>query len=95
MKYGFVYILANSRPTLYTGITNNLIRRIYEHKNNLVMGFTSRYLIHKLVYYETLETMEAAIIREKQIKNMSRKDKLNMIFKFNPQLKDLSKEVLK
>ena len=93
-KGGFVYIMANQRPTLYTGVTNNLVRRIYEHKNNLAEGFTSKYKLHKLVYYETLDTIEQAIIREKQIKDMDRADKLNMVKVFNPQLKDLYELIL-
>ena len=94
MKGGFVYIMVNARPTLYTGVTNNLIRRAYEHKNNLIKGFTSKYNLHKLVYYETFDTIEQAIIREKQIKNMDRADKLEMIRKFNPTFKDLYNEIL-
>lgn len=89
-KGGFVYIVANVRRTLYTGATSNLVQRVYQHKNNLVEGFTQKYNLHMLVYYETLETIEQAIIREKQIKDMDRKDKLAMIIKFNPEFKDLS-----
>src|SRR3989344_3071590 len=88
-KQGYVYIMANSRPTLYAGVTSNLIKRVYQHKNNLVEGFTSKYNLHELVYYEVFDTIEQAIIREKQIKDMDRKDKLEMIYKFNPTLKDL------
>ena len=95
MKNGYVYIMANSRPTLYTGVTDNLIERVYTHKNDLTEGFSSKYKLHKLVYYEVLNNIEAAIIREKQIKNMSRIEKLKMIFKRNPNLKDLYFEILK
>jgi len=81
--------MANHRPTLYTGVTNNLIRRVYEHKNNIVAGFTAKYNLHKLVYYEILDTIEQGIIREKQVKDMNREDKLIMIKKVNPTFKDL------
>jgi len=81
--------MANTRPTLYTGVTNNLVRRVYEHQHNLVKGFTAKYNLHMLVYYEYLDTIEQAIIREKQIKDMDRKDKLEMIQRFNPTFKDL------
>ncbi len=86
--------MANNRPTLYTGVTNNLIRRVYEHRNNFVSGFSSRYNLHKLVYFEILETIEAAIIREKQIKDMDRVDKINMIMKSNSTLRDLYGQIL-
>jgi len=87
--------MANSRPTLYTGVTDNLIERVYTHKNDFVEGFTSKYKIHKLVYYEVLNNIKSAIIREKQIKNKSRKEKFEMIFKRNPNLKDLYPEIIK
>ncbi len=86
--------MANLRPTLYTGVTSDLIKRIYQHKNNLVQGFTSKYNLHKLVYYEIFDTIEQAIIREKQIKDMDRTDKLKMISNFNPTLKDLYEKIL-
>ena len=94
MKRGFVYIMSNNRPTLYTGVTSNLIKRIYEHRNNLVKGFTSKYNLHSLVYYEVCDTIEQAIIKEKQIKDMDRIDKLEMIRKFNPMFKDLYNVIL-
>ncbi len=94
MKQGFVYIMANDKPVIYTGVTSNLIQRVHQHKNHLVQGFTSKYNLHKLVYYETLNTIESAITREKQIKDMDRKDKLLMIEKLNPDFKDLYGEIL-
>lgn len=81
--------MANNRPTLYTGVSSSLIQRIYQHKNNVVKGFTSKYQIHKLVYYEAHDTIEQAIIREKQIKDMKRNEKLIMIHKLNPTFEDL------
>ena len=86
--------MANDRPTLYTGVTSNLVKRVYEHKNNLVEGFTAKYNIHKLVYYEVFDTIEQAIIKEKQIKDMNREDKLEMIRKFNHTFKDLYNQIL-
>jgi len=94
IKGGYVYIMANPRPTLYTGVTSDLIKRVYEHKHNLVPGFTARYLCHKLVYFETFDSIEQAIIREKQIKDLSREDKLVLIRKLNPRLKDLYHTIL-
>jgi putative endonuclease len=75
--------------TLYVGVTNNLLRRVCEHKNNLSMSFTNTYSLHLLVYYEFFETMEQAIIREKQIKAGSRIKKLKLIEKENEDWKDL------
>lgn len=84
------YILANKKyGTLYVGVTNNLLRRIYAHKNNLVEGFTQKYQIHNLIYYEVTENVYAAITREKQIKKWNRSDKIVMIDRFNPEWKDL------
>ena len=93
MKKGFVYIMANDRPTLYTGVTNNLLRRVFEHKNNHIKGFTSKYNLHKLIFYEVCDCIENAIIREKQIKDMNRIQKLEIIRKLNPAFKDLYSEI--
>jgi len=94
MKKGYVYIVANNRPTLYTGVTSNLIKRIFEHKNNFISGFTAKYHLHKLIYFEVLDDIKLAIIREKQIKDMNRNEKLIMIRKFNPKLIDLYNQIL-
>jgi len=86
--------MANERPTLYTGVTNNLIKRVHQHKHKVGSWFTSTYTLSKLVYYEYCESIEQAIIREKQIKDMNRKEKLTMIKKFNSELKDLYFQIL-
>jgi putative endonuclease len=87
----FVYILTNpSNRVLYTGVTNNLDRRLYEHRNNLTPGFASKYRCHKLVWYETTPNIEAAIDREKQIKGGSRAKKIKLIEDMNPQWGDLA-----
>ena len=94
MQY-YVYILTNDYNTvLYTGVTNNLIRRVYEHKNKLVEGFTKKYNIHKLVYYETTENVNSAIEREKQLKKYSRKRKNQLIDYFNKNWQDLYENLL-
>ena len=90
MKQYYVYILTNkSNHVLYTGITNNLIKRIYEHKNKLADGFTQKYNVNKLVYYEMFEDPENAINREKTIKNLLRIKKLALIKAKNPEFKEL------
>lgn len=95
MQTSFVYILASKKyGTLYIGVTNNLLRRMYEHKNNLVDGFTKKYQLHHLVYYEVRESIETAIIREKQLKKWNRSWKIHLIEKKNPEWKDLYKELI-
>jgi len=91
----YVYILTNKdNSVLYTGVTNDLIRRVYEHKNNSVFGFTYKYNLDKLVYYEICQDPIVAIEREKQIKAGSRNNKLRLVNKFNPEFKDLYNEIL-
>ena len=75
--------------TLYVGVTSDLKKRVLEHKNNAVDGFTKKYKVHTLVYYEFGESIEGAIMREKQIKGGSRKDKINLIERSNPEWKDI------
>jgi len=90
MKYYFVYMLASKRNgTLYIGVTNDLERRIYEHKDNLFPGFTQRYGVHLLVYYEMVEDINDAITREKQLKKWNRAWKIRLIEKHNPKWEDL------
>lgn len=89
-KQYYVYILASHRNgTLYVGFTDHLIRRIYTHKNDIVQGFTRKYEVHRLVYFEIFEDREEAIKREKQLKKWHRKWKLELIEKTNPDWKDL------
>jgi len=93
-KY-YVYILTNEYNTsLYIGVTNNLIRRIYEHRNELLKGFTSKYKLKKLVYYEILNDPYSAISREKQLKNWHSDWKWNLVKGFNPGLKDLYSNIV-
>jgi putative endonuclease len=91
---GYVYILGNQRPTLYIGITNDLIKRVWQHKQELVEGFSRKYHLHKLLYYEKLDTIEEAIKREKQLKNWRREWKLDLIKSQNPKMKDLYSEII-
>ena len=94
-KQPAVYILASKRNgTLYIGVTSNLVKRAWEHKNDLVEGFTKRYRVHCLIYYELHEEMESAITREKQIKKWNRAWKLKLIEKENPDWRDLWDRVL-
>ncbi|MBI5436849.1 MAG: GIY-YIG nuclease family protein [Nitrosomonadales bacterium] len=90
-----VYILASKRNgTLYVGVTSDLVSRIWQHKNNQVEGFTERYGVHLLVYYELLADMYAAITREKQIKKWNRAWKIRLIESFNPAWRDLWNEII-
>jgi len=91
MKTYLVYILASKRNgTLYVGITNELTRRMFEHKSGLINGFTKKYSIDKLVYFESTSDVNAAILREKRLKKWERKWKIELIEKLNPDWKDLS-----
>jgi len=93
MKEYHVYIMTNkSGTTLYTGVTNDLMRRVYEHKRKLVPGFTSKYNITRLVYHEATPDVHSAIAREKQIKGWLRRKKMALIESANPEWKDLSSE---
>jgi putative endonuclease len=85
-----VYMMANKSGTLYTGVTNNLVKRVYEHKNKLVPGFTAKYNISRLVYFEETGEIQAALAREKQIKGWLRAKKVALIEASNPQWADLS-----
>ena len=91
MKGAYVYILSNKRNgTLYTGVTSNLVKRIFEHKEKVVNGFSAKYNLDLLVYYEEWWNIEEAIQREKQLKAGNRKKKLSLIESINPDWKDLS-----
>jgi putative endonuclease len=95
IRGGVVYILTNQgNTTLYTGVTSNIIRRLYEHRTGVYKkSFTSKYALNKLVYYEVFHRIEDAIVREKQIKAGSRLKKENLIISINPNWNDLSKEL--
>ena len=94
MKDYYVYIITNNKKTLYIGVTNNLQRRIYEHKNKLIDGFSKKYNLNKLVYFESCSEIKDAIKREKQLKNWHRKWKINLIESINPNWDDLSEGFL-
>jgi len=89
-KTYYVYIMASLGDVLYIGMTNDLNRRIYEHKNNLVDGFTKKYRCHRLIYFESSNDVKVILEREKQLKRWSRSKKLALIHETNPELKDLS-----
>jgi len=92
MKEYFVYIMASASGTLYTGVTGDLERRVAEHKQKLIPGFTARYNITRLVYYESTPDVRSAIAREKQIKGWLRAKKVALIESVNPQWRDLSED---
>jgi len=95
MKSYYVYIMASKRNgTLYIGVTNDLIKRVYEHKYNIIEGFTMKYDVHSLVYFEQCDDIESAITREKQLKRWNRKWKLKLIERENPQWRDLYESIL-
>ena len=95
MKTYYVYILASKRNgTLYIGVTNNLTRRVYEHKNDLINGFTKKYKVHMLVYYEHANDIYSAIQREKSLKKWERKWKIELIETMNPDWHDLYEELV-
>jgi len=94
MRFYYVYILTNvNNHVLYTGVTNDLYRRVEEHRRGVHKGFIWRYKVYKLVYYEIFENVNDAIDREKQIKAGSRQDKLDLINSMNPEWRDLWREI--
>ena len=94
-KQSFVYILSNKHDTVfYTGVTSSLRKRIWEHKNNLIKGFTQKYNVHKLVYYEVFDNIEEAIMKEKYIKGKKREYKKELIKKANFKYEDLYESIL-
>ncbi|HXV47493.1 MAG TPA: GIY-YIG nuclease family protein [Candidatus Binatia bacterium] len=95
MKQPCVYMLASKRNgTLYVGVTSDLVRRVWQHKNDLVEGFTKRYGVHRLVWYEMCDAMDTAIAREKAIKEWKRAWKIRLIEKCNPEWRDIYDELL-
>ena len=94
-KQSYIYIMTNYNETvIYTGVTSNLPKRVFEHKNKLLEGFTKNYNVTRLVYYETFDNIENAILREKQIKAGSRENKLKLIKAFNPRWDDLYENII-
>jgi len=94
-RKGYIYILANkSNSVIYTGVTSDLVKRIYQHKQRLLEGFSKRYNLHKLVYYEMYDSINNAIIREKQIKGLLRRRKEALIESMNPGWRDLYETLL-
>ena len=96
MKNFYVYILSSKRNgTLYTGVTSDIVKRVFEHKQGLAEGFTKKYKVHNLVWYEVHESSDASIMREKQIKKWKRDWKLKLIEKENPEWIDLYENISK
>ncbi|OGD65025.1 hypothetical protein A2215_04780 [Candidatus Berkelbacteria bacterium RIFOXYA2_FULL_43_10] len=94
-KQYHVYLMANrTNTTIYTGVTDNLVRRVYEHKNKITKGFTDKYNVNKLVYFEQCDDIKIAIAREKQIKAGSRQKKIDLIIKDNPKYEDLYPNII-
>ncbi len=93
-RSSFVYILSSDRGVLYVGVTNDLARRLAEHKQDLLQGFTSRHRVHRLVYFEKTDDMRSAIEREKQIRSWRREKKLALIREANPKLEDLTAGIM-
>ncbi len=93
-KRFYVYIIGNDRPTLYIGVTNDIISLIHEHKEGLVKGFSEKYRLHKLLYVEEVDSIESAIEREKRLKKWNRDWKLQLIKKSNPELRDIYNEII-
>ena len=94
MRTYYVYIMANRTRRLYIGVTNDLIRRVYEHKHRLVPGFTSKYFLDRLVYFQDTDDVSAAIAREKELKGWRRAKKVALIEKVNPKWSDLSRDLI-
>ncbi len=90
----YVYIMTNRTRRLYIGVTNGLVRRVYEHKHRLVPGFNSKYFLERLVYFEDTDDIGAAIAREKELKGWRRSKKIALIQKVNPQWSDLSRDLI-
>ena len=91
----YIYIITNYKnTTLYTGVTSNLVKRIWEHKNEVIEGFSKKYKLHKLVYYEVIDNIETAINREKYIKGKSKQYKINLIESINKEWNDLYEKII-
>ncbi len=96
VKQYYIYIMTNfNNKVLYIGVTNNLVKRVFEHKNKLLPGFTSKYNVNKLIYFEVFDNINNAIDREKQLKSGSRKKKLDLILKENSKFEDLYPKIIK